>query len=120
MAVSTDYVGRIWGITLYIGTASAADDLCQYTVPVDCRVVNAQFSAAVCKSTGGALSLENKTDSTDIVASTALTAAFTPAEGTLVSTAASRVLTDGEVLSLNCETTGNMSGVICQVELLGI
>ena len=115
-----DLVGKIWGIHLYVGTASAADDLCQYTVPTDCRVVNAQFSAAVCKSTGGALSLENKTDSTDIVASTALTAAFTPVEGTLVTTAASQVLTDGEILSLNCETTGNMSGVHCYVEVLGI
>mgnify|MGYP001567928976 CR=1 FL=1 len=114
-----DLVGKVWDVALiYVGTPSAADDLVQYMVPCDVRVLAAQASAET--SSTGVVSIENKTDSVDIVATIAIISAALPIEGTLTTTVASQVLTDGEIISLNVDTAGDMVDPKAHVLLVGI
>jgi len=128
MAVSHDYVGQIYSRTLVCAAevASAADDIAGFVVPVNSKVVFVDVCVQTIGTGTGSdtFTVENKTDSEDIL-SAAVTCATAglAVEGTLSTTAANLTVEDGDIISLNADsvhgTTGPI-GVVANIDLLAL
>lgn len=114
MAVSHDYVGRLYSRTLHIvGTLATGDDQASFILPVNSKVV---FIDCVVQTAGtGTVSenimVENLTDSENLLSAVMVPAtAGTAVEGTLHGTAANLICEDGDSIGVNVDQIHGTTG----------